>query len=304
MKKVFPSAEQTIHVWAQQLQEEGRCSNVFFENTKVLYSYGYHFPLAVFLDDNTVLINGSSYSVTTSKQQNYVRGAVRHKDIISAPTNIIKLVIDSADKKYIKRECAEYVNQVVSEKLKLAAKRRKKPVAQYDVNEAVTVYRNIEKLFEILKIKSLKNVVRVNIDELEADATSRIENVKVLLSKEKEADKRKTQKVIKIFKSGGVITSENQMLLRRLDTVYMRPVGEHEIHTTHGARFLIKEARKAFNLIGVVKESGEDQNFNLNKPMLGHFRIDTISSEGDVTAGCHYIKYDEIERNAKLLGWI
>jgi len=49
MKKVFNTASELIHVYAQQSQESGRCHNVFFENTTDLYSYGHHYLLAKFI---------------------------------------------------------------------------------------------------------------------------------------------------------------------------------------------------------------------------------------------------------------
>ena len=43
-----------------------------FTDGKVIYSYGEHFPIAVFLNDDEVLYNNDKYSSSTSKHQNYV----------------------------------------------------------------------------------------------------------------------------------------------------------------------------------------------------------------------------------------
>ena len=75
MKKVFNNSSQVIHLFAQKSQSEARCSNVYFETSfnsnleygSKLYSYGSHYLLAEFIDENTVMINDSGYSVTTSK---------------------------------------------------------------------------------------------------------------------------------------------------------------------------------------------------------------------------------------------
>jgi len=67
MKQVFPNAAQTIHVWAQQTQDSGRSSNVFFGGA-VVYSYNYHYPLGLIITnkkgERAAVINTSGYSIT------------------------------------------------------------------------------------------------------------------------------------------------------------------------------------------------------------------------------------------------
>ena len=77
MKKVFKSASDVIHLFAQRSQQEARCSNVFFEGNQI-YSYGSHYKLGHFLDSDTILINDSGYSVTTSKHIYKILVATRH----------------------------------------------------------------------------------------------------------------------------------------------------------------------------------------------------------------------------------
>lgn len=72
-KRVFSSAYDTIHMFAQQTQYEGRSKNCYFEGDR-LYSYGSHFILAWFTPlkkegKQVVLLNSSQYSVTTSSHQ-------------------------------------------------------------------------------------------------------------------------------------------------------------------------------------------------------------------------------------------
>jgi hypothetical protein len=69
MRKVFSNADQTIHAFAQQTNNPnagGRSGNVYFDGVR-LYSYGRHYELARYLDNDTVLINDKGYSVTTAK---------------------------------------------------------------------------------------------------------------------------------------------------------------------------------------------------------------------------------------------
>jgi len=75
MRIVLKNHDEVAHVWAQQLQHEGRASNVFFYG-KTIYSYGEHFPLAKFEKKNVVLINSNTYSVSTSKHHSIVLRAL------------------------------------------------------------------------------------------------------------------------------------------------------------------------------------------------------------------------------------
>ena len=71
MKRVFNNAD-CVHTFAQRTQQTGRTSNgnIFFEGDKI-YSYGYHYELGRFLDDETILINDEGYSVSTAKHLVY-----------------------------------------------------------------------------------------------------------------------------------------------------------------------------------------------------------------------------------------
>lgn len=79
MQTVF-SNSMVAHVWAQQRQRDGRSSNgnLYF-NGRVLYSYGSHFPVGIFVaPGGPVVMNADSYSISTGGHQREARAAVRH----------------------------------------------------------------------------------------------------------------------------------------------------------------------------------------------------------------------------------
>ena len=84
MKTVFTNQE-VFHIFASGTQSQGRShnGNVYFEG-HTLYSYGSHFPLAIKYN-GSFLLNGESYSITTSKHQSQARQALRHLDCITLP---------------------------------------------------------------------------------------------------------------------------------------------------------------------------------------------------------------------------
>lgn len=80
MKKVFSNSE-VPHIWAQQTQNGGRGSNIFFEGATI-YSYGKHFPMAT-IEGNDVFFTKQRYSNSTGKHLSRTWQAVSHKNIIN-----------------------------------------------------------------------------------------------------------------------------------------------------------------------------------------------------------------------------
>ena len=85
MKKVLKSHSEVSHVWAQQSQDEGRASRMFFEG-KSIYSYGHHFEIARFITSDIVFFNVRRYSPSTAKHQYKTRSAISHKVVFTVPS--------------------------------------------------------------------------------------------------------------------------------------------------------------------------------------------------------------------------
>ena len=45
MRNVLKNHHEVCHYWANKIQNSGKSSNMFFEDG-IIYSYGYHFPIA------------------------------------------------------------------------------------------------------------------------------------------------------------------------------------------------------------------------------------------------------------------
>jgi len=63
MKKVFKNHSEVCHIFAQRTHSEGRAGNIFFEGDTI-YSYGYHYQLAKFIDsekDETAILINDKY---------------------------------------------------------------------------------------------------------------------------------------------------------------------------------------------------------------------------------------------------
>jgi len=92
-----------------------KTKNLFIEKDKngclVLYSYGYHFPLSIKLNDGVFLINSYSYSNTTSRHKGHLSRSLgfnsfkdlenQHNDnIILMTTEQLKKILDCGFKTY------------------------------------------------------------------------------------------------------------------------------------------------------------------------------------------------------------
>lgn len=308
MKTCFDN-HQVCHVWAQQTQREGYGSkkNIFFEG-RTIYSYGYHFPMAIFLDAATVLLNTDSYSVSTSRHQSYVRNAISHKVRLGASTAILKAFASYKDDNPHKFP-ADVRDAIVKEVLakcgghmQAALKRKKASKREDDIGAAIYEIENAFKIFDFFKAKRPK--------ELEARhylLTNDKENVLRVygekIEKERKAAERKTAKARKarqIVMNETIakwLMGERGCMIHDYHGPVMLRVRGDNIETSQGAEFPIKHGIKAFKFIRWVKEGkASEWQKNGKRIPLGHFEIDAINSAGDVKAGCHTVLWPEIER--------
>lgn len=73
------------------------------------------------------------------------------------------------------------------------------------------------------------------------------------------------------------------------------------VETSKGAEFPISHALRAIPLVLRCRERGIDWHRNGHTVHLGSFQIDSIDAFGNVTAGCHVVMFDEIERLISML---
>jgi hypothetical protein len=119
MKKVFSNADQTINAFAQQTNNpnaEGRSGNVYFDGVR-LYSYGRHYELARYLDNDTVLINDKGYSVTTAKhisKARYGLSQYRQFFLTHCDSMAVRIQLEGIrEKLQTARKPEKYVNEAI-----------------------------------------------------------------------------------------------------------------------------------------------------------------------------------------------
>lgn len=80
------------------ISQEARNEHMFIEG-KALFSYGYHFPIAVRVGTNQYAFNSDKYSPTTSRHQTQSRAALmqRGAQLVMMPTELLQAIIGGAD---------------------------------------------------------------------------------------------------------------------------------------------------------------------------------------------------------------
>ena len=307
MKTVFDN-RQCAHIWAQQSQERGRTNNgnMFFENATI-YSYGHHFPMGHFIDDNTVLLNSSSYSNSTGKQQGYVRYAVNHKRRIYVSCAVLKAFIwDNSFNANAQALAVKECKSTVQRCLKRATAKKAAKYKANDVQAAQNAVAECRALFQefgadyLPELKALADIVFTDdINKAIAAEKERLEKETAeRLAKEKAKQEIIEFEMRNFWIRGQAMPSYHPSASTK---IYMRIKGD-DIETSKGASFPVDHAIKAFKAIRRIKDTGENFiNTAHDWLKLGHFRIDNIDTAGNVKAGCHYVDWDEIERIAREL---
>jgi hypothetical protein len=270
MRKVFSSASDVIHVYAQQTQTEGRSSNCYFEGTK-LYSYGRHYLLCNFIDKNTVLINNKGYSVETAKHIHKVMWATsQYRQFFTRSCDIDlvhKQVSDLEDKLFKARKPDMYKAQIHS--------------LFESLNEYLSYIKDksIRKGEKYKYISKLTKTLMEN-GGIEAIRDMHIKNAKKLIAK---AAKRRKESLVKFmnYEINSFRIGDEDFLRLSQDRT--------RVETTQNVKIPIASAAKLYQMI-------------LDKQDVAGYNIEgyTVKSlNGHLVIGCHNINVKNMHEVGK-----
>lgn len=279
MKKVFRSADEVIHAYAQQpynKEAEGRSGNIYFDGYS-LYSYGRHYELARYLDADTVLINDTGYSVTTAKHIAKARHALSqyrrfyvtlsNPEAVSTQLKALKVKLTKA------RKPSKYIDEA------------------FGIIEAHRMYMNwAEAHPNRNELPYLKSGYRLQVDELAKffESFTNSEEMQAALKAEKEAEKRRQETAAGEFRRAFYAFEPFEALRNaaRLPYSLIRVNGD-TVETSQYVRIPLSVARAAL------------QRFEDGALKVGD-RLDVYSVK-DITPeyiriGCHLMKLEDIRR--------
>ncbi len=83
----------------------------------------------------------------------------------------------------------------------------------------------------------------------------------------------------------------------------LKPSDLGTVETSLRAEVPLTHARRLYGLILGVMSRGEDWETNGHTIPVGVYKVDRITKEGTLTAGCHTITFEEIDKFAGERGW-
>jgi len=284
VKYVHPEG-MVAHLWAHKSQEEARnkLGNFFFCGDTI-YSYGNHFPIAKHVTrkgKSAILFTTRDYSATTRGHKWTVEGACSH-----LPT----FHVDNVNSPNQRKQFEEYRERFNELARKYVKSRQNKPWVLTELQKVVKEANAFSAFFALR--------VRLTLPA-ESDMAA---ECKAIETKQREAKRREEAKRereaaehIKKWVSGESDSCPYVGAIR------LRIRGD-ELQTSHGARVPLAHAVKAFRIIKGLRDKGQAYERNGHTIHLGPFPLDAVDAQGNVTAGCHHVAWEEIARVAELAG--
>jgi hypothetical protein len=288
VRHVVDSSE-VAHLWAHKVQSEAHNpkGSVFFRE-ETIFSYGEHFPIARHVTSRSgksaVLFTTKSYSVTTSSHCSMVRSAVSHLTLFSVPNVFARVKAEHEG------NLADYAKRISASLLKAARARQHKEWHHKEALELRAEAIQYAKFFALPYTKTLPQVPALDSVQLERirDAeTKRLAAERKLLAREH-------AEAIAKWRQG----DEYVRLPHGLADMLRVSSDGQSIETSRGVSFPISHAKRGLALVRAVRNSGETWHTNGKTCKLGHYQIDSILPDCTVKAGCHTVKWSEIERIA------
>jgi hypothetical protein len=292
MKKVFSSHLEVCHIWASRSQGSGRAGSISFNGNTIL---SYHWwPMATFINDNTVLRVNWIYSNSTAKHLNYVGRAIPgyYKEIF------VKNPVLGAESVNI----ADFLIQI---KKRFDSFKTSHKYKQYIYNNQQRIINNLIDycgLFN-LSIPDYSEFSLLKNDVYLAEICKQDEHLKEL-----EAKKEAVRVKILANLQDEINKAENDWMNGTSNNVrfYHKKIGSYSfskirlrskddnIETSMGAKVSIREAKILFDMI--------QRKDNIKGHKIDNYTV--IGINGTLKIGCHEIERDEINRLATLLNWL
>lgn len=268
MKTVFNNSHDVIHLFAQQTQAHAKSSNVFFYNDKI-YSYGYHYLLASFIENKkgqkAILINDSGYSVTTSKHISTMIQASRQyrqfykthtdKNLLLQSLEDLKIKIVKAKKPFLYSDKAQHLEKKYLEFCEFMGQKIDK-----DLKKAFLFFRN--------KTEEMAAIYKKEIEKAEK---ARIKAEKARIKAEQIKDAENLDKFMNYDINYCRFYSDEDFIRISQDGQF--------IETSQRVKIPIESAKILYNMI----QSGKD---------IKGYKIEdytVISLNGTLKIGCHHI---------------
>lgn len=279
------SNSEMVHRFCNGYREHVNVGNMTIEGAKI---FSYRLMIGRYIGE-TLVIFGDSTTNTTNQHLSKLRYA--------AGTQTKLHVLDVTSSTYNAMQVRRYLPDLLLKASKARANR------EMYLNEAKYIMAQANAFFDLEE-----NTTYPRFDvakELGVDLAE-------LAKAARQAEKLKRQKLIE---RAARIAADNAEAISKwrddtsvclpwnvagsADTM-LRVVGD-EIETSRGAKVPLSVAPTLWKMVLRAKAKHNDYTPGIE---LGHYKLNKISSEGDITVGCHFIKFRELERMARKLDYV
>ena len=293
MRIVLKNHNEVAHFWANKVQTTGKSNNMFFNND-IIYSYGYHFPIAKHINNNLILFTSKGYSVSTSKHLSITRLAIpNEKEVLIVPN--IEIYNDRSNKGLHIDNIKYFINEI---KLNFGKSEKARKYKEMYLRNGLTNINNMKRYLELFKIKSkLTNSLKKEINLfIDMDNSKIIEIIKAeqKIKKKAEIERKKEQEkkfleLLPSWKNGEIynLPYRNKQYLRLI-----KNNNNAKIETSLHVKISIETFKKYYSML----KNGK----SLINEKIDYYRV-TKQDNNLITIGCHKIPITEIEYIAKLL---
>ena len=287
MKKILKNHSEVSHYWANKIQSQGKACNMFFEGD-IIYSYGYHFPIAKHIKNNLILFTSKGYSVSTSKHLGITRSAIPSEiEVLTVPevdirNNTLTSHIDNIE---------YFINEI---KTNFGKSERARKYKEMYLRNGLANINNMKRYLELFKVKSklpsgLKKAVNLFIN---MDNTEIMEVIKAEQDIQKKAELQRKKEQEKKFLELLPKWKNNEVYnLPYYKKQYLR-LANNEIETSLHVKISIETFKKYYSML----KSGK----SLLNEKIDYYRV-TKQDSNLLTIGCHVIPFSEINYIANLL---
>ena len=288
---------EVCHVWASQNRDAGKGSNLFFDGP-VIYSYGYHFPIARMIL-SVCLFTSEGYSSATAKHKSYVRGAIGGH----VHTFIVPDVLADSETAH-----AGNLSHIVAarEAAILAAARARSNGDAY-IKRAERLADDARAYAAVFNLPA-PDLAPVS-PELLADAQAKAKKASEARAKETAARKAERaerersdlaayQEKLDAWKTGAAVT----VPYRNDEPTALRVKGD-VIETSRGAVVPRSVAPGLWAAACTCRKNGETMRPETRGAAgVGDYSLREIRDDGAIVVGCHVLEFSELSRMAAALG--
>ena len=289
-----------FHEWANQTRTSRKSGNVSFEQT-ILYSYaaiiGAH---VTYKGETATLLSKRNYSVTTSRHQSAACQAANHLHVIRVPDIPGEFRYNN-----VKAGAKELFRLWESEAQSIANKlaTARKPARYLEDLEAINL--EVTKLAALCRVR-IPSKLRKLIDLPDSDNWKEVLGAQAEKTREREEKRKAAQtaeneRAIQIWQAFSKPAEGERVSYTRIDRDYLRYDPQSQrIETTQHVQVPVALAKRMYRWLEHTRNIGGCTDCDYT---ILNYRVRSVRAKY-FEVGCHTIYFDQVDRIAKLLGWV